>query len=653
MVPELGQFALILALMLATVQAVTGLWGAHVNRGRLMALTAPAVAGQFVFAAVAFAALTWAFLAHDFSVAYVAGHSNSELPAFYRVGAVWGGHEGSLLLWILVLALWSIGVARFSRQMPERFTARVLGVLGIVSIGFLTFTLFTSNPFDRLIPAPLDGQDLNPILQDPALMFHPPLLYIGYVGFSVAFAFAVAAMLEGRLDSAWARWTRPWTTAAWIFLTLGISLGSWWAYYELGWGGWWFWDPVENASLLPWLAGTALIHSLAVTEKRGLFKSWTLLLAITAFSLSLLGTFLVRSGVLVSVHAFATDPSRGLFILAFLGIVVGAALALYAWRAPAMVSDAGFKPLSRESFLLANNVLLVVATGLILLGTLYPLFLDALNLGKISVGPPYFDMAFLIPMLPLSFLIGIGMHAAWKRASGQTLWRKLRWAALAALVVGVPLPLVVYGPAPMLTVVGCIAALWVMLASLVDLRPGRAVPLTRGHLGQAFAHFGVGVFILGATVVSTYDVETDRALAPGDSVEIAGYEFRYTDTYGVQGPNFDAVETEVEVWRDGRLIDTIYPQKRVYRVQTQPITQTAIQHRWNRDLLVSMGDPLGDQSWSMRIQYKPLIGLIWLGTVFMAFGGLIAMTDRRYRMARREATAPLASDGRARAGGQA
>ncbi len=654
MVPELGQVALVLALILALVQSVAPLWGSYTGNRVLMSLAKPAVTGQLVFAAIAFGALTYAFVTHDFSVAFVAGHSNSELPVFYRYGAVWGGHEGSLLLWILVLAIWSVLVAVFSRQMPERFVARVLGVLGVVAVGFLSFTLFTSNPFDRLIPAPVDGQDLNPILQDPALMFHPPLLYIGYVGFAVAFAFAIAALLEGRIDAAWARWTRPWTTAAWLFLTLGISLGSWWAYYELGWGGWWFWDPVENASFLPWLVGTALIHSLAVTEKRGLFKSWTLLLAISAFSLSLLGTFLVRSGILVSVHAFAADPSRGLYILAFMGIVVTAALALYAWRAPSMASDAGFKPLSRETFLLANNILLVIATLLILLGTLYPLFMDALNLGKISVGPPYFDLAFMIPMFPLMILIGIGLHTMWRSTPATSVWRKLRIPALAALVIGIPMPLFFYGTAGVLTVLGSILAFWVMITAVIDLLP-RIGParLTRSHVGMCLAHFGLGVLILGVTFVSSYDLEVDRAGIPGQPVDLAGYEFTLLGTRGVQGPNFDAIEAEIEVRRDGEFVTTLLPQKRVYRVQRDPITQTAIGGGWRRELLVSMGEPLGDGAWSLRIQYKPLVRYIWLGTIFMAIGGLFAISDRRYRLARRRETEPAArGTATAAAGGQ-
>src|SRR5512137_3047421 len=442
MVVELGLFALVLALLLSVAQAFFGLAGPHFGNRRWMAAVRPAVAGQFVFVALSFIVLAWAFYQNDFSVAYVANNSNSALPTFYRFSAIWGAHEGSLLLWALALSTWSIAVAIFSKNLPESFAARVLGVLGFVSIGFQGFILFTSSPFERLVPAAQDGHDLNPLLQDVALAIHPPMLYLGYVGFSVAFAFAVAALLEGKLDEKWARWTRPWTTVAWMLLTCGIALGSWWAYYELGWGGWWFWDPVENASFMPWLVGTALIHSLAVTEKRGLFKSWTLLLAIIAFSLSLLGTFLVRSGVLVSVHAFASDPSRGLFILGFLGLCIGGSLALYAWRGPMLRTHGGFETVSRESFLLANNALLLIAAALILIGTLYPLFLDALNMGKISVGPPYFNVVFLIPTLPLVFLLAIGMHAAWKKAKLEDMRKPLIVLFPAALAFGIVVPLV-------------------------------------------------------------------------------------------------------------------------------------------------------------------------------------------------------------------
>ncbi|HWM27179.1 MAG TPA: heme lyase CcmF/NrfE family subunit, partial [Woeseiaceae bacterium] len=551
--------------------------------------------------------------------------------------AIWGAHEGSLLLWILLLSAWTVAVGRFSQDLSEPFAARVIGVLGLLSCGFLLFTLLTSNPFERIFPAPPDGADLNPLLQDPGLAIHPPILYTGYVGFSVAFAFAVAAMLSGKLDKEWARWTRPWTTWAWLFLTVGIALGSWWAYYELGWGGWWFWDPVENASFMPWLVGTALIHSLAVTEKRGLFKSWTLLLAISAFSLSLLGTFLVRSGILVSVHAFATDPARGLFILIFLGIVIGGALTLYAWRAPALDSSAGFRPLSRETFLLLNNVLLVIAATLILLGTLSPLVIEVLNGGKISVGPPWFEIAFAIPMLPLIFLLGLGMHSAWRTQSASALSRSLRWPAVIAIAGGIAIPAFVYGRSGVLVAVGTFAALWIVTSSVVHpLRSWRRTPgtpgMTRGVLGMSVAHLGLGLFVLGVTIVSAYSVESDLRMAPGEKVEVAGYEFELRGLQNVQGPNYRALEGEVEVRRNGEFIALLRPQKRTYLVQQNPMTEAGIDSAWHRDLFVALGEPLGKGAWSVRLQYRPLIGFIWFGAFIMAVGGLIAASDRRYRV---------------------
>ncbi len=554
MIVELGLFALVLALLLSLAQAVLGLAGAALGNHRWMAAVRPAVAGQWTFVAMAFAVLAWAFYKNDFSVAYVANNSNSALPTFYRFSAVWGAHEGSLLLWSLALASWSIGVAAFSRNLPATFAARVLGVLGVVSVGFQAFILFTSNPFERLIPAAMDGRDLNPLLQDFALAVHPPMLYLGYVGFSVAFAFAVAALLEGKLDEKWARWARPWTTVAWMLLTVGIALGSWWAYYELGWGGWWFWDPVENASFMPWLVGTALIHSLAVTEKRGLFKSWTLLLSIIAFSLSLLGTFLVRSGVLVSVHAFASDPSRGLFILIFLTVCVGGSLALYAWRGPALRTSGGFETVSRESFLLFNNLVLLVAAALILVGTLYPLFLDALNMGKISVGPPYFNKVFLIPTLPLLALLGVGMHAAWKKGRlGEKRPALLVILAIAA-VLGVTIPRVAYGGFHLMSAVGLTGGFWVVLSSLyepVKRLLGRQA-LTRGLVGMTVAHIGVGLFAIGVAVTQNYRIEKDVALRPGDSIELKGYTFHFNSTRQVEGPNYQAEQAEVTITRGRR-----------------------------------------------------------------------------------------------------
>jgi len=642
-IPETGHFALILALSLALCQALFPLIGAYRNDAALMAIGRTAANGQFVFVAFAFGCLTYAFLQSDFSVAYVASNSQLSLPTMYKVSAVWGAHEGSLLLWILILSTWTVLVGRFSRSLPDAFAARVLGVLGLLSVGFLLFTLLTSNPFERLSPAPSDGADLNPLLQDPGLAIHPPMLYIGYVGFSVAFAFAIAAMLSGDLDQRWARWTRPWTTSAWLFLTIGIALGSWWAYYELGWGGWWFWDPVENASFMPWMVGTALIHSLAVTEKRGLFKSWTLLLAIAAFSLSLLGTFLVRSGILVSVHAFATDPTRGFFILTFLGIVILGALALYAWRAPALDSQAGFKPLSRETFLLLNNVLLVIAAALVFIGTLAPLVVEVLDIGKISVGAPWFEIAFAIPMIPLVFLIGVGMHTVWKSQDGSLLVNKLKLAAIAAAVLGVAVPFVFYGSSGALIVVGVSAGLWIMLSSLIEpIKSLRRAPgtagITRAMLGMNVAHFGVGLFTLGVTVVMSFSVETDQALQPGASIEVAGYTYTMRELNDVQGPNFAAREATVEVRRNGGFVGEVRPQKRQYLVQRSPMTEAGILALWNKDLFVALGDPIGNDVWSVRVQYKPLIRFIWLGCLIMAIGGGIAISDRRYRAVARESS---------------
>jgi cytochrome c-type biogenesis protein CcmF len=640
-IPEIGHFALILALLLAVAQAVFGLGGAARRHAGWMAAGRSAVVGQFVFTALAFGALTWAFVQKDFSVVYVATNSNSELPLFYRVAATWGGHEGSLLLWALCLAGWSVAVTALSASLDAPFRARVIGILGLISIGFLLFMLTTSNPFDRLVPAAANGNDLNPLLQDFALAVHPPILYLGYVGFAVAFAFACATLLEGRLDAAWARWTRPWTLAAWMFLTVGIALGSWWAYYELGWGGWWFWDPVENASFMPWLAGTALIHSLAVTEKRGLFKSWTLLLAVSAFSLSLLGTFLVRSGVLISVHAFATDPARGIFILGFLTAVIGGALVLFAWRAPRLKSAAGFEVTSRESFLLFNNALLVAALGLILLGTLYPLFIDALELGKISVGPPYFELVFLVPMLPLLALLGVGMHAAWKRGLLQPKRRRLMAVAGAALALAVVVGAAAYGAVRPLTTIGLALAFWVMGTSLLELvqRLRSRQGLPGAVLGMVVAHFGLGLATLGITGVQSFKIEKDVALGVGDAATISGYEFRLAAMRDVRGPNYIGVEADVLVSRDGRAVTTLKPQKRLYNSGGNPMTEAGIEVGAARDLFAALGDDLGQGRWSLRLQYKPLIRYIWLGALLIALGGGIAALDRRYRR-RAEATEP-------------
>ena len=641
MIPEIGQFALILALSLAVCQTVIPLVGAHRGNVAMMGVARTAATGQFLFVAIAFGCLTSAFVTDDFSVLYVANHSQLSLPMLYKVSAVWGAHEGSLLLWIFLLAGWTVAVARFSAGLPDAFAARVIGVLGFLSIGFLLFALLTSNPFDRLVPAAMDGGDLNPLLQDPGLAFHPPLLYIGYVGFSVAFAFAIAAMISGNLDREWAKWTRPWTTVAWLFLTLGIALGSWWAYYELGWGGWWFWDAVENASFMPWLIGTALIHSLAVTEKRGLFKSWTLLLAITAFSLSLLGTFLVRSGIIVSVHAFATDPTRGFFILTFLAIVVLGALALYAWRAPALDSDAGFGLLSRETFLLLNNVLLVVATALVLIGTLAPLVVEMATGGKISIGPPWFNIAFLVPTIPLVILLGMGMHTAWRTQNTASWVRVLRIPAIIAILLGVVIPLLIYGRISILLVVGCATAVWIVISALIQplrslWREKGTAGITRSALGMCVAHLGMGLFVLGVTVVSAFGIESDQALQPGESIEVGEYEFHMVGLSNVQGPNFSAIEAEIEIRKDAAVVATIRPQKRQYLVQKSPMTEAGIHAGLDKDLFVALGDQLGNNTWSVRVQYKPLIRFIWLGALIMALGGLIAISDRRYRVNVRE-----------------
>ena len=634
MAPELGIFALILAFVLSLSQAFFGLAGAWRGKPAWMAVARPAVAGQFVFVAVAFGCLVYSFVHNDFSVLYVARNSNSQLPLFYQVAALWGAHEGSLLLWILILSIWSVAVAAFSRQLPHSFSSRVLGVMGLISGGFMLFTLWTSNPFQRLIPAAVDGADLNPVLQDFALAIHPPMLYTGYVGFSVAFAFACAAMLEGRLDQTWAKWTRPWTIFAWLFQTIGIALGSWWAYYELGWGGWWFWDPVENASFMPWLVGTALIHSLSVTEKRGIFKSWTLLLAIFAFSLSLVGTFLVRSGVLVSVHSFATDPTRGLYILAFLVLTIGGSLTLYAWRAPKLYAPGGFEVFSREFFLLVNNVILVGVAGLVLWGTLSPLVYELLGIGKISVGAPVFAVMFLVPVLPLMVFLSIGMHSGWRRAKLTVTAKPLWWLLGVAVAISVSIQGWVFGEFHWIGLIGFSFGFWVIFSSLLEpLRRWRqGKTLTAALLGMSIAHLGVGMFAIGASGVESYKIEKDVALRPGSSFVIAGYDFKFVAATDVQGPNYDAVEALVQVTRDGKPVATLRPQKRHFWVQQTDNSQAAISVNWARDLFVAMGNPLGQNAWSMRIQYKPLVRYIWLGALVMAIGGLVAATDRRYRV---------------------
>jgi len=648
MIPELGTYALILSLCLALVQGTFPLVGAVRGHTTWMELAHTASRGQFGFLLISLMCLAWSFVQNDFTVEYVAQNSNLALPLYYRLSAVWGGHEGSLLLWAFMLGGWTLAVGLSGNGLPVEFRARVLGVMGLVSAGFLMFMLFTSNPFGRINPGDLpvgfEGRDLNPLLQDPGLIIHPPMLYLGYVGFAVAFAFAIAALLGGRLDAAWARWSRPWTLAAWVCLTLGISLGSFWAYYELGWGGWWFWDPVENASFMPWLVGTALLHSLAVTEKRGEFRAWTLLLAISAFSLSLLGTFLVRSGVLTSVHAFAADPRRGVFILIFLATVVGSSLLLYALREPSLGRrrGIGFSLISREAALLANNVILVAATATILLGTLYPLILDALNLGKISVGPPYFSSVFVPLMAPLIFLMGLGSLVRWRRTVFSDLVVRLRWPAIVAVFVAVGGPLLAGQWTPMVSF-GLWLATWVITSTLEtlevrirtvgrwDIVEGlRAVPL--GVWGMSLAHCGVGIFIIGVTLSGGYGEEREVRLAPGQSITLSGYEFHFDGVTPLSGPNYTAQQGSVTITNTHGRTWILHPQKRVYHVQTMPMTEAAIDYGLLRHLYVALGESVSDGAWSLRLYVKPFVGWIWLGTLLMALGGILAAADRRYRL---------------------
>lgn len=635
MLPELGQILLVTALLVAVLQAVLPLWGAQRGYAAWMAVARPAAYAQLVLLLGAFGVLTAAFVTQDFSVRYVAENSNSLLPLAYRYSAVWGAHEGSLLLWALVLALWNAAVARWSRQLPMQVLARVLGVLGIISIGFLAFLIFTSNPFARLLPAPLEGHDLNPLLQDPGLIIHPPMLYLGYVGFAVPFAFAIAALLEGRVDARWLRWTRPWTNVAWGFLTLGIALGSWWAYYELGWGGWWFWDPVENASFLPWLAGAALIHSQAVTEKRGSFASWTLLLAIAAFALSLLGTFLVRSGVLTSVHSFAADPSRGTFILIFLALVIGGALLLYALRAGALGNDdprRGFMATSRETLLLANNLLLAAACAMVLLGTLYPLLADALGLGKVSVGPPYFGTLFLLLMAPLVALLPFGPLVNWQRdQASRALAMLAPWAVLALL-----LGAIAYFMAPqgaLKTAAGVTAAAWVAFgtARFVWSRLRGNGRFTAEMVGMLLAHGGVAVFLAGALLVEALNVQREVALSPGQSLQVSGYEVRFEGVDHQQGPNYTADRGHMRILRNDRDVALLHPEKRAYASGGQMMTEAGIHARLTGDVYVALGEPLGNNAWAVRVHIKPFVRWIWLGALLMALGGFVTAADRRFR----------------------
>jgi cytochrome c-type biogenesis protein CcmF len=633
MLAEIGLFAMVLALLAALAQGILGIAGPWLGRDSWIAAVRPAVTVQFWTTTISLGVLIAAFINNDFSVEYVAANSNSALPVGYRIAAVWGAHEGSLLLWAWILVAWTLAVALLSKSLPESFAARVLGVLGLVSLGFFAFTLLTSNPFMRLDPAAPDGRDLNPLLQDPALAAHPPMLYAGYVGLAVAFAFACAAMIEGRLDQTWARWTRPWTTIAWAFLTIGIALGSWWAYYELGWGGYWFWDPVENASFMPWLVATALIHSLAVTEKRGLFKSWTLLLAILGFSLSLLGTFLVRSGVLVSVHSFAADPARGMFILAFLVIIIGGALTLYAWRAPLLRSEAGFEFTARESFLLFNNILLVVAAGAVFAGTMAPLISDALSLGTLSVGRQYFDPVFLLPTLPLLALAAVGIHSSWKKGRLADRRAAILIALVVAILVTLVLVLGVWEGAKLLTPIGFAVGVWLFLSALVDPidRWRRGLSLSRGVVGMAMAHAALGMFVVSVTAVESYTRERDLALAVGESGRVGEFEYRLEGLQTVEGPNYDALRAKVQVFEHGEPVGILFPEKRNYWVQRQMMTEAGIDMQWSRDVFAALGEDLGAGRWSVRAQVRPLINYVWFAAFLMAVGGVIAATDRRYR----------------------
>ncbi|MGI9278974.1 MAG: heme lyase CcmF/NrfE family subunit [Endozoicomonas sp.] len=646
--PELGLFALILATCLALLQSIIPLVGSYNGRLNWMATGKTLATGQFAFVLLSFLCLVFAFVSDDFSVQYVASNSNSLLPVYYKVTAVWGGHEGSLLLWILTLTGWGQVVALRSSKLPPELSARVLAVMGMISVGFMLFILLTSNPFTRILPfPPADGSDLNPLLQDLGMIVHPPMLYMGYVGFAVAFAFAIAALLGGQLDSAWARWARPWTTVAWCFLTAGISLGSWWAYYELGWGGWWFWDPVENASLMPWLTGTALIHSLATTEKRGLFKSWTLLLAITTFSLSLFGTFLVRSGVLTSVHAFASDPQRGLFILGYLLVVVGASLTLFAFRAPEVRSKISFSLLSRETLLLLNNIILVTSCATVLLGTMFPLLLDALDMGMISVGPPYFNLLFIPLSMLLAACLGIGILVNWKKGSVSWLKQQVRWIFVVSLVGGIVFSFL-YGDRFLVSEALAVGLVfWIVLIIAKDVRnKTRNAGLLKGltklkpaYYGMQMAHLGLAVTFIGVALTSGYSDQKDLRMSPGDSAEVGEYVFRFDGVSQRQGPNFVADYGLISVFKDQKQIALLKPEKRVYTVQNMPMTEAAIDPGLTRDLYVALGEPLGGDSWAVRLYVKPYVRLIWLGSIFMALGGLLAISDKRYRVRLKKKTA--------------
>lgn len=647
MIAELGHFALILGLVMALLQATLPLYGVYAANVSLQRSAKSAALLQAFCLTISFVGLTVAFLQNDFTIDYVARQSNTLLPYYYKISAVWGGHEGSLLLWVLVLSWWGAAVALFSRSLPREMIARVLAIMGMVSVALISFVILTSNPFNRLLPDfPIDGADLNPLLQDIGLIIHPPMLYMGYVGFTVPFAFAMAGLLGGRLDSAWARWSRPWAVSAWAFLTLGIAIGSWWAYYELGWGGWWFWDPVENASFMPWLAGTALLHSLAVSEKRGVFKAWTVMLAIIAFALSLLGTFLVRSGVLTSVHAFAADPARGMFVLGILTAVIGASLLVFALRASHLNSESRYAWLSRESFLLVNNLLLITATTVVLLGTLFPLVADALKLGKISVGPPYFNALFVPVTLVLLAFLGLGSLVNWKRHQAKEflpLWKVL----LASIVLGIVFPLVYFGNAPIRVALSLSLCFWVVLSISRDIylkaktaKQGFGaglLRLSRSYYGMQIAHLGLVITVIGVTLTSTYSVEKDVRLGMNDKVDLGAYQFEWLGVREYSGANFESIQAKVAVLRNGQVIEYLYPEKRLYVVQNRSMTEAAIDSGLLRDVYVAIGEPLDNDEWAVRVYYKPFVRWLWLGALVMALGGGVAMTDKRYRLARQNA----------------
>ena len=641
MIAELGNYALALSLAIAVLLAIFPLWGAEKGNVQFMALARPMTYGLFLILSVSFGALFYVFAINDFSVQYVVNNSNTTLPIYYRLSAVWGSHEGSLLLWIWLLSLWSAAVALFSKRLPQEAVARVLGIMGIISIGFLLFVLFTSNPFTRTFPDfPVDGKELNPLLQDIGLIFHPPLLYMGYVGFSVAFAFSIASLMTGKLDTAWARWSRPWTMAAWVFLTLGIVLGSWWAYYELGWGGWWFWDPVENASFMPWLAGTALLHSLAVTEKRGSFKSWTVLLAILAFSLCLLGTFLVRSGILVSVHAFASDPTRGLYVLAYLIVVIGGSLTLYAYKGSQIRSRDNAERYSRESLLLLNNILLMTALCVVLLGTLLPLVHKQLGLGSISIGAPFFDQMFLIIMTPFSLLLGIGPLVKWRRDQFSAIRTPVIASVIIMLIAGFALPYLLQDKLTVSAVLGTMMTVIIVLLSLYEMHQRATyrdtfwrgiTKLSRSHWGMILAHLGVAMTVWGIAFSQNYSIERDVRMNVGDTVQIAGYDFTFKGISDANGPNYVGGKAQIDISRDGKHETTLYAEKRLYTVSKMPMTEAAIDWGFSRDLYAALGEKLDNNAWALRLYYKPFIRWIWLGGLFMALGGVLCMFDRRYR----------------------